>query len=68
MLDMRLTLLYQNAFSCQLGPLGFNFFSMLVVDLMHKVELGDWKAVFIHLLQILKSHGGANLLAELDCW
>lgn len=39
---------------------------MLVVDLMHEVELGDWKAILIHLLRILESYGGANLVAELD--
>ena len=26
---------------------------MLVVDLMHEIELGVWKATFIHLLRIL---------------
>jgi hypothetical protein len=26
---------------------------MLVVDLMHEVELGVWKATFIHLLRII---------------
>jgi hypothetical protein len=43
----------QNAFSDKLAPLGFEMFSMLVVDLMHEVELGVWKSVFIHLLRIL---------------
>jgi hypothetical protein len=43
----------QNAFSTKLAPLGFNMFDMLVVDLMHELELGIWKAVFIHLLRIL---------------
>jgi hypothetical protein len=28
---------------------------MLVVDLMHKVELGVWKTLFIHLICILYS-------------
>jgi hypothetical protein len=32
---------------------GFNFFPMLVVDIMHEFELGVWKALFIHLLRIL---------------
>jgi hypothetical protein len=40
---------------------------MLVVDLMHEFELGVWRAIFIHLLRILESHDGANLIAELDC-
>jgi hypothetical protein len=67
-LDATLTLPIQNAFSCRLGPLGFNYFSMLLVDLLHEVELGVWKSLFIHLLRILESHkrDGANLVAELD--
>ena len=28
---------------------------MLVVDLLHEFELGVWKAIFIHLLQILET-------------
>jgi hypothetical protein len=32
---------------------------------MHEIELGVWKALFIHLLRILKSTN-ANLLHELD--
>jgi hypothetical protein len=39
---------------------------MLVIDLMHEVELGLLKNLFIHLLRILESHHGANLVAELD--
>jgi hypothetical protein len=39
---------------------------MLLVDLMHEFELGVWRALFIHLLRILESYGGANLIAELD--
>jgi hypothetical protein len=27
---------------------------MLVVDLLHEVELGVWKSIFIHLLRILE--------------
>ena len=46
-------ILCQNAFSSKLAPFGFNMFSMLAVDLMHEVELGVWKAFFIHLLRIL---------------
>jgi hypothetical protein len=40
-------------------------FSMFVVDLMHDFELGEWRAIFIHLLRILESVD-ANLLTELD--
>ena len=39
---------------------------MLVVDLLHEVELGLLKHVFIHLLRILESQHGENLVAELD--
>jgi hypothetical protein len=39
---------------------------MLVVDLMHEFELGVWRSLFIHLLRILQSQDGANLIAELD--
>ena len=49
-------LLHQNAFSDKLMPLGFNMFDIFVVDLMHEVELGVWKAVFIHLLRLLDCH------------
>jgi hypothetical protein len=45
--------LCQNAFSDKLSPLGFNMFRMLVVDLLHELEIGVWKAVFIHLLRLL---------------
>jgi hypothetical protein len=43
----------QNAFSDPLSSLGLDRYSMLVVDLMHEVELGTLKALFIHLLRIL---------------
>ena len=38
---------------------------MFVVDLMHDFELGNWRALFIHLLRILDTMDG-NLLMELD--
>jgi hypothetical protein len=56
---------FQNAFSHRLGSLGFDPFSMLVVDQMHEFELGVWKALFIHLLRILHSVDD-SLVAELD--
>ena len=40
-------------------------FGMLVVDLMHEVELGVWKAVFIHLLHLLDCQN-ESLKHELD--
>lgn len=59
-----LTLPGQNAFSDP-NLLGLNFFGMFLVDLMHEVELGVWKALLIHLLRILESLDG-QLLNELD--
>jgi hypothetical protein len=60
-----LTASHQNTFSDRLAPLGYDFFSMFVVDLMHDVELGDWRALFIHLLRVLNAVD-SNLLLELD--
>ncbi|KAL6306020.1 hypothetical protein BKA93DRAFT_913438 [Sparassis latifolia] len=41
-----------NAFCTALGDT-FDIFSILVVDFMHEVELGVWKALFTHLIRIL---------------
>jgi hypothetical protein len=56
---------WKNAFSQRLSPFGFNMYPMLVVDLLHEVELGSWRSLFIHLLRILE-HEGKGLLLELD--
>lgn len=45
----------QNAFSQKLATFGFNFFDMMVVDMMHEFELGVWKNLFTHLLRILNA-------------
>jgi hypothetical protein len=37
------------------SKLGFNVFSMLVVDVMHEVDLGVWKSLFIQLLRLLEA-------------
>jgi hypothetical protein len=55
----------QNAFSKNLAELGFCVFLMLVVDLMHEIELGVWKMLFIHLLRILDC-ADEGLKNELD--
>jgi hypothetical protein len=55
----------QNAFSDRLSACGLDFYSIFPVDLMHEVELGVWKALFLHLLRILQA-AGQNLLHELD--
>jgi hypothetical protein len=33
---------------------------------MHEVEIGFWKQILTHLLRIVESHGGPNLIGELD--
>ena len=57
--------LFQNTFSAKLLTFNFNIFDTLVVDLLHDVELGIWKAVFIHLLHLL-DYENENLKHELD--
>ncbi|KIO30648.1 hypothetical protein M407DRAFT_20363 [Tulasnella calospora MUT 4182] len=48
----------ENAFSEALfANFEFNFFRMLVVDLMHEFELGVWKAVLVHLIRMLHTLG-----------
>ncbi|RDB18539.1 hypothetical protein Hypma_000288 [Hypsizygus marmoreus] len=54
-----------NAFSHRLSKFGFNYFAMFLVDLMHEVEGGTWKATLVHLLRILESLD-ENLLHKLD--
>ncbi|KAG1807650.1 uncharacterized protein BJ212DRAFT_1281735 [Suillus subaureus] len=56
-----------NSFVEKLGPLGFDTFRMLVVDFMHKCELGTWKALFIHLIRLLHViPSGDHLVATLN--
>lgn len=52
-------------FSDALGPFGLNIFIALVVDLLHKVELGVWRMLLIHLLRILTSLD-KDLIHKLD--
>ena len=51
---------YQNAFDEQLGPL-INLFQLFVVDLLHEIELGVWKALFTHLIRMLVAIGGKSI-------
>ena len=60
-----LTIFFQNAFSEGLSHTGFDFFLMLVVDLLHEFELGVWKSILIHLLRMVDGLKG-SILAELD--
>lgn len=39
----------------------FNFYSMIVPDVLHEVEIGTWKAHLTHFLRILNSIN-ANLV------
>jgi hypothetical protein len=55
----------ENTFSAKLGPLGFNFYQMLLVDLLHEFVLGVWKALFIHLIRMLNAYN-KTLVNELD--
>lgn len=61
----RADVVVENAFSERLGQTGFDFFLMLVVDLLHEVELGVWKSILVHLFRMVDSLKGA-LLAEVD--
>ena len=56
---------FQNAFSSRLAGLGFNFFEILVVDLMHEFELGVWKGLFVHLVRLLNAVGNSKVI-EMD--
>lgn len=55
----------QNAFSDRLSRFGLNFFLLFLIDLLHEVELGIWKALFVHLLHILEA-ADETMLYELD--
>ena len=45
----------QNTFSLALRKFGLNIFKILTVNILHELELGVGKGVFIHLIQMLKS-------------
>lgn len=49
----------------KLAEFSFNIFDTLVTDLMHEMELGVWKALFLHLLRLLDA-ANVNLAHELD--
>lgn len=56
---------HQNTFSNHLCIHGLNIFEALVVDLLHEVELGVWRALLIHLLRIIRVID-KDLVHELD--
>ena len=54
-------------FSHSLKGFNFNIFLTLVVNIMHKFELGVWKALLTHLIRILHSLG-ADTFQEFNYW
>lgn len=45
----------QNAFSERLSRFGFDVYRIPAVDIMHEVEIGVWKSLFIQLLRLLEA-------------
>ncbi|KAG2003606.1 hypothetical protein CC2G_004198 [Coprinopsis cinerea AmutBmut pab1-1] len=45
----------RNAFSERLSPYGFDFHQMIVVDILHEVDGGVWKYIFVQLLRLLEA-------------
>ena len=33
---------------------GFNVYALLTVDLLHEIEIGVWKSLFMHILRLLQ--------------
>ncbi|TFK16733.1 hypothetical protein FA15DRAFT_761328 [Coprinopsis marcescibilis] len=58
----------KNAFIEQLGK-DFNLGQMLVPDFLHEFELGVWKALFTHMVQVLyATNPDGSTIADLDSW
>jgi hypothetical protein len=36
--------------------MGFQLYPMFVVDFLHEIELGMWKALFTHFIRLLYAH------------
>ncbi|THG94254.1 hypothetical protein EW145_g8177 [Phellinidium pouzarii] len=51
----------ENAFSTRLRDTGFDFHSMLVVDVLHEWEVGIWRHIFTHLIRILDSYNSDKI-------
>ncbi|KAJ2920454.1 hypothetical protein H1R20_g16640, partial [Candolleomyces eurysporus] len=59
----------ENALQTSLASFDFSILSTLVVDLLHEVEIGVWKRLFIHLIWLLDAFtwpSGPTLAAKLD--
>ncbi|KAG6845145.1 hypothetical protein H0H87_000382 [Tephrocybe sp. NHM501043] len=57
--------LIQNAFSNFLLPHSVNFYDLFIVNVLYEIELGVFKAIFTHLIQILYTMGSQGV-ADLD--
>ncbi|KAG6809229.1 hypothetical protein H0H92_001089 [Tricholoma furcatifolium] len=55
----------RNTFSNFLLPHSVNFYDLFVVDVLHEIELGVFKAIFTHLIRILYTMGSRGV-ADLD--
>ena len=51
----------QNAFSERLSPFGLNVYGIVAVDILHEVEIGVWKSLFIQLLRLLEAIDKSHL-------
>ncbi|KAG1808227.1 uncharacterized protein BJ212DRAFT_1485167 [Suillus subaureus] len=57
-----------NAFADRLGFLGFNFFPMLIVDLLHEFKLGVFKSIFKHLIRLLYAINPETITVLNECF
>ncbi|THU91216.1 hypothetical protein K435DRAFT_820896 [Dendrothele bispora CBS 962.96] len=55
----------RNSFSMLFAEHGFDYLKMFPNDLLHEIEIGTWKAIFLHLLRLLDTMK-SDLLDELD--
>lgn len=51
----------QNLFSQRLSSLGFDIYDIPSVDVLHEVEIGTWKDLFVHLLRLLEAIDAGKL-------
>lgn len=45
----------QNAFSDRLSRFGFDVYRTAAVDILHEVEIGVWKSLFVQLLRLVEA-------------
>ncbi|TRM56743.1 hypothetical protein BD626DRAFT_375545, partial [Schizophyllum amplum] len=56
----------RNVFSTKPLEHGFDHYHMHPVDMLHDFAVGEWKAIFAHLVRMLLSIKGENLVEELN--